>query len=180
MKSISDEESVNFTVEPHPIFDKKWLIVEKDGRAVTRRKRPTYEETFFTVAKTLAKRSTCPRKKVGCVIVDEFNSIVSEGYNGSPAGMPHCLDAGCIDEGGHCVRAVHAEINALASAARRGVSLKGCRAYCTLLPCIQCAQALVTAGITEVYYDEAYLREEAQTLQKLVVRLNLKLIGRNA
>lgn len=145
---------------------------------MTPKKRPSFEDTFFDIAKVLARRSTCPRKKVGCVIVDDYNSIVSEGYNGAPSGMPQCSEDGCIDEGGHCVRAVHAEINAVAAAARRGASLKGCRAYCTLLPCIQCAQALATAGVHHVFYDEAYEREEANTLRSLVGRLNLSLIER--
>lgn len=144
----------------------------------SRAKRPSMEETFFSIAETLAKRATCPRRHVGCVIVDRYNSIVAEGYNGSPAGMPHCQDVGCIDEGGHCVRAVHAETNAVASAARRGVSLEGCSAYCTLLPCIQCAQILVTAGVHIVYYDESYERPEASTLKELTGRLNLTLIRR--
>ena len=157
----------------HEPTEKRATLVRK-----SRAKRPTYESTFFDIAGTLARRSTCPRKHVGCVIVDDYNSIVSEGYNGAPGGMPHCADVGCIVEGGHCVRAIHAEINAIASAARRGVSLKGCRAYCTLLPCIQCAQALVTAGVTVVYFDEEYEREEAGTLRALTGRMNLSLIKR--
>lgn len=144
----------------------------------SRAKRPTFEDTFFTIAGTLAKRATCPRRYVGCVIVDEYNSIVAEGYNGAPSGLPHCADSGCIIEGGHCVRSVHAEVNAIASAARRGVSLRGCRAYCTLLPCINCAQALATAGVTSVVYDEAYEREEASYLRGLAGRLNLQLVER--
>lgn len=145
---------------------------------MTRKKRPSFDDTFFDIAKVLSRRANCPRRSVGCIIVDEYNSIVAGGYNSPPEGMPTCLEAGCIDEGGHCVRVVHAEMNALASAARRGISLKGCSAYCTLLPCIQCAQALATAGVTAVLYDEVYEREEARTLQMLVGRLNLKLIGR--
>ena len=145
---------------------------------MTRKKRPSFDDTFFDMTKVLSRRATCPRKSVGCIIVDDYNSIVAAGYNTAPLGMPTCLDVGCIDEGGHCVRVVHAEINALASAARRGISLKGCTAYCTLLPCIQCAQALSTAGIGAVMYDEVYEREEAQTLRLLVGQLNLRLIGR--
>jgi dCMP deaminase len=144
----------------------------------SRAKRPSYEDTFFEIAKTLSRRATCPRRSVGCVIVDEYNSIITEGYNGSPSGMPHCKDVGCLIEGGHCVRAVHAEINAIAAAARRGASLKGARAYCTLLPCIQCAQALAVAGVIVVYFDEYYVRPEAATLMSLVGRLNLQLVER--
>ena len=166
-------------------YTKEWQDWEIQVNGMTdtkvrrsRARRPSYEDTFFEIAKTLAKRSTCPRKHVGCVIVDEYNSIVSEGYNGAPSGMPHCADAGCIIEGGHCVRAIHAEINAIAAAARRGASLKGARAYCTLLPCIQCAQALATAGVTSVVYDEAYERDEAKILLSLMGRLNLTIMER--
>jgi dCMP deaminase len=160
----------------HISFDPYWNAKRGDTK-MTRKKYPTFEETIFTIANTLARRSTCPRKHVGCVITDEFDSIVAAGYNGPPSGMPTCMEVGCLLEGGHCVRTVHAEMAALASAARRGVTLRGCVAWCTLLPCIQCLQALVTAGITIIYYDEEYERSEKDELFKLVGRLNVKLIG---
>lgn len=172
-------KSSSVDIEVVPLFDGKWLIRSKEkGERMTRKKYPTFNDTFFDMAKILSRRATCPRKNVACIIVDEYNSIVSAGYNTAPLGVPTCLDAGCILEGGHCVRAVHAEMNALASAARNGISLKGCIAYCTLLPCIQCAQALATAGVRMIVYDEVYDRPEAGHLQKLVSYLNLNLVAR--
>lgn len=102
-----------------------------------------------------SKRSTCPRASVGCVIVSD-RQVVSTGYNGSVAGKPHCTDEGCIVEDGHCIRTVHAEINALAQAARRGVSTSGAIAYVTHTPCISCGKALAAAGITEVHISQRY------------------------
>lgn len=131
------------------------------------------------MAELWAHRATCPRRSVGCVIVDQFNSVVATGYNGAPRGMPHCVDDGCVLEGGHCVRALHAEINAIAYAARRGVSLEGCEAYCTLLPCIQCMQALLACGVRVIHFDDAYRRREAKNVQRLAALGNLRLQERN-
>jgi dCMP deaminase len=141
--------------------------------------RPTWEDTFFDIAWLWSRRATCPRRSVGCVIVDQFNAVVASGYNGAPRGMPHCTDVGCTMEGKHCVSAIHAEMNALAYAARRGVSVEGCEAYCTLLPCIQCAQLLLASGVKIVHFDETYLRSERNNLYRLAVLGGMKLIERH-
>lgn len=139
--------------------------------------RPTFELTFFRIAEELSLRATCPRASVGCVITRN-NQILSTGYNGAPAGMPHCSDLGCIMEGGHCVRSVHAEMNAIASAARHGVSLLGATAYCTLLPCINCFNALAQAGVEIILYDRQYEREERAILSNLAAISGIVLTGR--
>lgn len=140
--------------------------------------RPTWDDTFFQIAWIWAERATCPRRSVGCVIVDDQKAVVASGYNGAPRGMPHCLDAGCTLEGNHCVSAVHAEMNAIAYAARRGISLDGCEAYCTLLPCIQCLQALLACGVRTINFDETYLRSERNQLHRLALIGGVRLIGR--
>lgn len=66
------------------------------------------------VAEIIARRGTCPKKQVGAVLVAVDNTIISTGYNGAPSGLPHCLDVGCLlSPAGKCMRAVHAEMNAL-------------------------------------------------------------------
>ena len=57
--------------------------------------RPSWDQYFMTITRQVAERSTCTRAKVGAVIVRDKN-ILATGYNGSPAGLPHCLDVGCL------------------------------------------------------------------------------------
>lgn len=90
--------------------------------------RPDWDLYFIIIAKDIAMRSTCKRAAVGAVIVRD-NIILATGYNGAPAGEPHCTDVGCIMEDEHCKRAIHAEINALNHAARNRVSLEGATLY---------------------------------------------------
>lgn len=122
--------------------------------------RPTMEQTLLGVAGLLADRSTCTRGAVGCVIADERGHILSTGYNGAPAGAPHCTEVGCLIEGGHCVRAVHAEVNAVAAAARHGIPLGRAWAYCTVRPCLRCAYALIGAGVWAILYHHPTGSEE--------------------
>jgi dCMP deaminase len=114
--------------------------------------RPTWDETFFRVANVMSARATCPRRSVGAVIVNHSQQILTTGYNGSPRGLAHCTDVGCQMVEGHCVRAVHAEANAILQAARVGVSLDGATLYTTCKPCTRCALLIVQAGIVEVVY----------------------------
>jgi dCMP deaminase len=149
------------------------------------------DDLFMEVAHTFAKRSTCGRGKVGCVIVQD-RRIVATGYNGSPPGGKHCDDVGCdavdvveeierqavwagwearsrlaanaildvirrlgLEQTG-CRRTIHAEANAIAWAARHGVSTEGATLYCTHGPCLPCAQLIASAGIVRVLYETPY------------------------
>ncbi len=129
-------------------------------------------EMFIAVAQQFARRSTCPRKSVGAVFVRN-NRIIAHGYNGAPPGMPHCTDVGCeIGPNGGCVRALHAELNALSYAAREGVRTADAEAYLTLAPCLSCAQLMITAGITRVIYLEEYRdRAGIELLQRAFVEV---------
>lgn len=120
-------------------------------------KRPDWDRYFLDIAKIVASRSTCNRKQVGCVLVRD-NRILATGYSGSIRGQPHCIDVGCeIDEQTKgCVRTVHAEMNALAQAARNGVSTDKATAYITLSPCYWCFKTMVNAGIVDFIYSEEY------------------------
>ncbi len=119
--------------------------------------RPNWDEYFLEIAKVVAKRATCSRKHVGAVIIDSKNRIVSTGYNGSPAGLPHCDDIGHeikkIDGRDSCVRTLHAESNALDDAGRRA---HGGTLYVTVIPCYDCSKRIVNAGIKKVVYGEFY------------------------
>lgn len=117
--------------------------------------RPSLDDVFMEVARTFSRRATCDRAHVGCVLVVS-GRIVSTGYNGSLPGAPHCVEEGHLMLDGHCVRTVHAEMNSLADAARRGASVDGATAFCTHEPCAYCAKALLAAGIRRIVYDKPY------------------------
>lgn len=118
--------------------------------------RITRDQMFMAIANIVSFRSTCLRAKVGAVIVQD-NRIVSTGYVGAPSGLPHCLDVGCeIGPDGGCIRTVHAEVNAIAFAARAGIKLEGSTLYVTMSPCLNCAKLIINAGIREVVYRDEY------------------------
>lgn len=112
-------------------------------------KRPDWDEYFLKLAMLASERATCPRMHCGCVLVKSKN-VISTGYNGSIPGDDHCEDVGCLVIDDHCVRTVHAEMNALVQAAKRGHAVDGATAYVTNTPCTTCAKALVTAGVKRV------------------------------
>jgi len=117
--------------------------------------RSDWHQYFMNIAFTVSARATCPRRSVGCVIVRD-RCILATGYNGSLSGMRHCTDGGCMIIDAHCIQTMHAELNAIAQAAKQGVSLKDSTAYVTTRPCFNCFKGLVAAGITTIYYRETY------------------------
>lgn len=122
--------------------------------------RITLDEMLMRMAEITALRGTCKRKSVGAVIARDTR-VISTGYVGAPSGMPHCLDIGCdIGSEGGCIRTLHAESNAIAFAARKGISVEDSVMYITLSPCLPCAKLIVSAGIYRVWYANAY-RDDA-------------------
>ena len=126
--------------------------------------RPSWDQYFMTITRQVAERSTCTRAKVGAVIVRDKN-ILATGYNGSPAGMPHCLDVGCLvyksttpsgEIEDNCFRTIHAEINAIAQAAKNGHAIADADVYITHTPCIHCLKVLVNTGIKRILYERPY------------------------
>jgi dCMP deaminase len=109
----------------------------------------------MAIAGAVAERSTCLRRAVGALLVRDRRILVT-GFNGAVRGQPHCLDVGCDMQGGHCVRAVHAEVNAVIQAALHGVSTTGSTLYCTSSPCHGCTKVLLNAGVVEVVYSAPY------------------------
>ncbi len=103
----------------------------------------------------LALRSTCTRLAVGATIVRD-KRIIAGGYNGSIAGGVHCIDEGCYVIDHHCVRTIHAEMNAILQCAKFGVPTTDAEIYVTHFPCLQCCKAIIQAGIKKVYYAQDY------------------------
>lgn len=118
----------------------------------------------MAMATLISTRSNCERLHVGCVLVtsgSRRNRLVAAGYNGYLPGTPHVSRV----RDGHEQATVHAEQNAVADAARRGISVEGCVAYLTHYPCLHCAKILAAAGITEVRFRLDYRNDPlVQTL----------------
>ena len=121
--------------------------------------RPDWDSYFLKIAFAVSERSTCDRAFVGCVLVLD-KRILTTGFNGSPAGQPHCDEVGHLLVEGHCVRTIHAETNAIIQAALHGVSSKGSTCYVTHFPCIHCTKVLINAGIVRLVYSEDYRTDE--------------------
>jgi dCMP deaminase len=117
--------------------------------------RPSWEEYFQEIVQVTAKRSPCERLQVGCLLVLN-NRIVSQGYNGFLPGCPH----ESIVRDNHEQATVHAEQNAIADCAKRGVSCEGCIAYITHYPCLLCCRLLLASGIREIKYISDYKNDE--------------------
>lgn len=125
--------------------------------------RPDWDEYFLEIARIVAKRSTCLRRKVGALIVKD-RRILATGYNGTPSGIKHCIEQGCLrvklnipsGERHELCRGLHAEQNVLLQAALYGVSLRGSILYVTNQPCIICAKMIINAGIKAVVISGNY------------------------
>ena len=116
--------------------------------------RPSRDEILLKVAKAYAERSTCLRRRVGAVI-GYGGRVLSTGYVGSPSGANHCTPDNCTPSA-PCIRTIHAEANAIAWAARKGVAIEGATLYTTVSPCQSCAQVIAAAGIERVVFLEEY------------------------
>jgi dCMP deaminase len=144
--------------------------------------RPSWDEYFMEVARTIARRATCDRGRSGCVIARDRQLLVT-GYVGSPVGLPHCDDVGhlmkkVIHEDGstsmHCVRTVHAEQNAICQAARLGIPLQGGTLYCRMTPCRTCAMLIINCGIVRVVCEYRY--HEAQETEDMFRQASIELV----
>ena len=114
-------------------------------------KKLDWDEYFISTALLISSRSSCNRLKVGCVIVKE-NRIISSGYNGHLPGEEHIS----IVVDNHEQATVHAECNAIADCANRGVSCKDATIYITHHPCINCFKIIAAAGIKKIKYLNDY------------------------
>lgn len=117
--------------------------------------RPSWDQYFKEIVQVTATRSPCDRLQVGCVLVAD-NRIVSQGYNGF---LPGCVHTSIVRDG-HEQATVHAEQNAIADCAKRGVSCAGATAYITHYPCIICTRILLASGVSGIKYIHDYKNDD--------------------
>ena len=138
--------------------------MEKMSEKEKRNGRPSWDEYFMEMAELTAQRSTCLRRNVGAVIVQNKH-IIATGYNGAPRGLAHCEElGGCLreklqvpsGERHELCRALHAEQNAIIQAATLGHSIEGASMYITHQPCSICAKMIINAGIDKIVVKEGY------------------------
>lgn len=131
-----------------------------------------WDQYFMTQATMLSLRSTCTRLSVGAVIVRD-RRVIAGGYNGSVSGDVHCIDEGCYLVEGHCVRTIHAEMNAVLQCAKFGVATDGAEVYVTDFPCLQCTKMLLQSGIIKINYLRNYHND--QYAVELLKRKNVEI-----
>jgi dCMP deaminase len=132
-----------------PTDDKKEIFVEekKEEPLV----RPSWHETWMSIAHTIAARSYDPRMKVGAIVISEDNSsMLGCGYNGNYAGGPNIPESNEPGMTGF----IHAEINALLKCPYHYPMKKVM--YVTVMPCAGCAKCVINGGISKVIYDADY------------------------
>lgn len=118
------------------------------------------DERYLRMAAIWSENSYCDRRKVGAIIVKD-NMIISDGYNGTPAGFPNV----CEDEDGVTFPYVlHAEANAITKVARSNNSSEGATLYVTASPCMECSKLIIQAGIRRVVYNELYRMQDGLKL----------------
>ncbi len=128
-------------------------------------RRPDFDTYFMGIAEAVRWRADCVGTRVGALIV-VGRRVVSTGYNGTPTGMRNCTDDGCYrcrepEKYGHgqaydvCI-CVHAEQNALMTAARFGIAVEGGTVYTTMKPCFTCLKEMLQSGIDRVVFDEEW------------------------
>ena len=116
--------------------------------------RIAWDEYFVAQALLISNRVICNRANVGAVLLKD-NKVIATGYNGSVSGTDHCLEDGCLMVEGHCVRTIHAEVNAILQGAERGIP-KGFTAYVTYFPCLNYTKQLLQVGCKRVVYSHQY------------------------
>lgn len=129
--------------------------------------RPTWDEYFMGIARMVAMRSNCIKRKVAAVIVKD-KRIISTGYNGTPRGVKNCNEGGCPrcnsfgTQGANLAECIcsHAEENAITQAAYHGVNIKESTLYTTFSPCLICTKMVINSGIREVVYNVEYTLDE--------------------
>jgi len=130
------------------------------------------DKNFINIAHEIASASKCVSKQVGAVIVKD-GRILSTGYNGTPAGYTNCSSywKGEYTKEHHDwskTYEIHAEMNAIIWAARKGISIENATIYVTLEPCSECSKNLIAAGIKRIVFDKAYEHNDSQVVSKFI------------
>ena len=124
------------------------------------------DKYFLEIAQMVASRATCPRRKVGCVLVDSKQHIVATGYNGVPSGFTHCTELPCegaqlpSGTGLDLCEAIHSEVNAFLQL-RSDDELT---AYMTVTPCYTCSKMFANSSVTRIVALEEYVHERGRQL----------------
>jgi len=130
--------------------------------------RSKWNEYFIALTHLFSLRSPSKRLQVGAVIVKD-KRVVSSGYNGFPANTPHVS----IMRDTHEQNTIHAEQNAIADAAARGVSIKDSTIYITHYPCINCTKFIIASGIKKIIYSDDYRNDEI--VEQLLKNSNIEI-----
>jgi len=146
--------------------------------------RPDWDSYFMEIAKVVATRSTCLRRSVGAVLVKN-KQILATGYNGTPKGLPHCEEVGCLrqqlkvpsGQKHELCRGIHAEQNAVVQAAVHGVSIDGATLYCTHQPCVVCTKILINAGVKRIVYANPYPDKLAEEMMQAAKNLEIVVLA---
>ena len=130
------------------------------------------DKNFLKIAAELATASKCVSKQVGAVIVKD-GRILSTGYNGTPAGYTNCCEHwdGEYTKDHHewsKTYEIHAEMNAIIWAARKGISIEGATIYVTLEPCSECSKNVIASGIKRIVYNKAYEHTHSEVISKFI------------
>ena len=110
------------------------------------------DKRYLRMARIWAENSYCTRRKVGALIVKD-NMIISDGYNGTPAGFENVCE---LDDGTTKPYVLHAEANAITKIAKSGNNSDGATLYVTTSPCMECSKLIIQSGIRRVVYSESY------------------------
>lgn len=130
------------------------------------------DKNFINIAKEIASASKCVSKQVGAVIVRD-GRILSTGYNGTPAAYTNCNEhwRGEYTSEHHNwskTYEIHAEMNAIIWAARKGISIENATIYVTLEPCSECSKNLIASGIKKIVYDKPYEYTNSPIISKFL------------
>lgn len=155
------------------------LVLQKMMTSYSRLSKDDY---FLQMAYLVGERSTCRRRKVGCVLVDSSNHVVATGYNGVPTHFPHCLDEPCEGASapsGYVLEkclAVHAEQNAFLQLR----SDDNLTAYLTVTPCITCAKMIANSKVSRIVAHEPYVQSVAtKILEKANIKVEIRDVDSN-
>lgn len=169
------EKLANLTLKNNGSLDHLYADLTKHLQGVLKRvKRPSWDTYFMHIARNVASRGNCLKRKVAALIVKD-GRIISTGYNGTPRGTKNCFEGGCprCNEVGPSGQGLgdcycsHGEENAIVQAAYHGISIKDSTLYTTFSPCLLCTKMILNAGIVEVVYNTEYpLAGPAQALLK--------------
>jgi len=160
---LAVRDVADFTIENDGTIEELHGLVQSILERSYFFERPSWDEYFMSIARVVASRSNCVKRKVAAVITKD-RRIISTGYNGTPRGARNCNEGGCprcngFAEGGtrldECLCS-HGEENAITQAAYHGVTVREGTLYTTFSPCLTCTKMIINSGIAEVVYNARY------------------------